>query len=315
MSDGSDQQRYSAGVRISVCVELQDDSGIYDVKALFVHSDNPNVVDATIVLQLYTNAYPLTCGVPLLVRTVGHSSLLYGTRLRAARKHRTSYQAGRATKRVTQSSSATNRAINNIAIRATIRNLPNWKAPPDAEVLLRPISLRPNLPRMVLPFPFVTLLLNLLYRTTRIPELVELFRPWPRSYRLLFPHLFRRSLHCSLRRSFSRGGYYSVAPFIAALAVVRRVAVLLLCGYLFSSDLRRAASLGGWKTIVAVDVALKGDIRHDLRIEVRGIQHRVPVVVHRHPVFLLAHVASNLLHRDQVTLLSYPEEAPSLYVQ
>src|SRR5215207_2268971 len=44
MSDGSDQQRYSAGERISVGVELQDDSGIYDVKALFVNSDNPNVV-------------------------------------------------------------------------------------------------------------------------------------------------------------------------------------------------------------------------------------------------------------------------------
>lgn len=44
MSDGLDQQRYSAGERISVGVELQDDSGIYDVKALFVHSDNPNVV-------------------------------------------------------------------------------------------------------------------------------------------------------------------------------------------------------------------------------------------------------------------------------
>src|SRR5215208_435057 len=223
MSDGSDQQRYSAGVRISVCVELQDDSGIYDVKALFVHSDNPNVVDATIVLQLYTNAYPLACGVPLLVRTVGHSSLLYGTRLRAARRHRTSYQAGRATKRVTQSSSATNRAINNIAIRATIRNLPNWKAPPDAEVLLRPMSLPPNLPRMVLPFPFVALLLNLLYRTIRIPELVELFRPWPTKLTatfstplspppsllpspLLFPPfwlrwlLLRRLLHCGSRR-------------------------------------------------------------------------------------------------------------------
>src|ERR687893_2578053 len=44
MSDGSDQQRYSAGERISVGVELQDDSGIYDVTALFVHSDNPNAV-------------------------------------------------------------------------------------------------------------------------------------------------------------------------------------------------------------------------------------------------------------------------------
>jgi hypothetical protein len=44
MSDGSDQQRYSAGERISLGVELQDDSGIYDVRALFVHADNPNVV-------------------------------------------------------------------------------------------------------------------------------------------------------------------------------------------------------------------------------------------------------------------------------
>ena len=44
MSDVSDQQRYRAGERISVGVELQDDSGIYDVTALFVHSDNPNVV-------------------------------------------------------------------------------------------------------------------------------------------------------------------------------------------------------------------------------------------------------------------------------
>src|SRR3712207_917242 len=44
MSDGSDQQRHSAGERISLGVELQDDSGIYDVRALFVHSDNPNAV-------------------------------------------------------------------------------------------------------------------------------------------------------------------------------------------------------------------------------------------------------------------------------
>jgi hypothetical protein len=44
MSDGSDQQRYSAGERISVGVALQDDTGIYDVTALFVHSDNPNAV-------------------------------------------------------------------------------------------------------------------------------------------------------------------------------------------------------------------------------------------------------------------------------
>ena len=44
MSDGSDQQRYSAGERISVGVALQDDTGIYDVTALFVHSDTPNAV-------------------------------------------------------------------------------------------------------------------------------------------------------------------------------------------------------------------------------------------------------------------------------
>jgi|SRR5215210_3479348 len=44
MTDGQEQQRYSAGERISVRIELQDDSGIYDVTALFVHSDNPNAV-------------------------------------------------------------------------------------------------------------------------------------------------------------------------------------------------------------------------------------------------------------------------------
>jgi hypothetical protein len=44
MSDGQDPQRYSAGERISVGIELQDDSGIYDVTALFVNSDDPNAV-------------------------------------------------------------------------------------------------------------------------------------------------------------------------------------------------------------------------------------------------------------------------------
>jgi hypothetical protein len=44
MSDGQTPQSYSAGERVSVGIELQDDSGIYDVTALFVHSDNPNAV-------------------------------------------------------------------------------------------------------------------------------------------------------------------------------------------------------------------------------------------------------------------------------
>jgi hypothetical protein len=44
MSDGLDPPRYSAGERISVGVELQDDSGIYDVKAQFVNPDDPNAV-------------------------------------------------------------------------------------------------------------------------------------------------------------------------------------------------------------------------------------------------------------------------------
>jgi hypothetical protein len=88
----------------------------------------------------------------------------------------TSYQAGRATQRAPQSSRATNKATNNITITATIRALPSWKAPPDAEVLLRLVSLRSNLPRMVLPFAFVALLLNLLYGTTRRPELTINFR-------------------------------------------------------------------------------------------------------------------------------------------
>ena len=44
MTEGQEQQRYSAGERISVRIDLQDDSGIYDVTALFEHSDNPNAV-------------------------------------------------------------------------------------------------------------------------------------------------------------------------------------------------------------------------------------------------------------------------------
>jgi hypothetical protein len=44
MSDGQDQQRYSAGQRVTLGIELHDDSGIYDVTGLFVHSDNPNAV-------------------------------------------------------------------------------------------------------------------------------------------------------------------------------------------------------------------------------------------------------------------------------
>ena len=44
MSDGQDPQRYSAGERVTLGIELHDDSGIYDVTGLFVHSDNPNAV-------------------------------------------------------------------------------------------------------------------------------------------------------------------------------------------------------------------------------------------------------------------------------
>lgn len=44
MSNGQDPQRYSAGERITLGIELHDDSGIYDVTGLFVHSDNPKAV-------------------------------------------------------------------------------------------------------------------------------------------------------------------------------------------------------------------------------------------------------------------------------
>ena len=43
MSDGQKPQRYSAGERIALGIELHDDSGIYDVTGLFVHSENPKV--------------------------------------------------------------------------------------------------------------------------------------------------------------------------------------------------------------------------------------------------------------------------------
>lgn len=41
MSDGQDSQRYSAGERIMLGIDLYDDSGIYDVTAIFVRSDDP----------------------------------------------------------------------------------------------------------------------------------------------------------------------------------------------------------------------------------------------------------------------------------
>jgi hypothetical protein len=43
MADGQNTQRYSAGERIALGIELHDDSGIYDVTGFFVHSDNPKV--------------------------------------------------------------------------------------------------------------------------------------------------------------------------------------------------------------------------------------------------------------------------------
>jgi hypothetical protein len=43
MSDSQDSPRYSPGERIDLGVELHDDSGIHDVTALFVHSENPKV--------------------------------------------------------------------------------------------------------------------------------------------------------------------------------------------------------------------------------------------------------------------------------
>ncbi len=44
MSDGQGSQKYSAGERIIIGIELHDDSGIYDVTGLFVHADNPRTV-------------------------------------------------------------------------------------------------------------------------------------------------------------------------------------------------------------------------------------------------------------------------------
>ena len=41
MLDSQNTQRYSAGERIALGIELHDDSGIYDVTGFFVHSDNP----------------------------------------------------------------------------------------------------------------------------------------------------------------------------------------------------------------------------------------------------------------------------------
>src|SRR5215210_2016757 len=49
----------------------------YDsVRVVRVNKKRRDVVDATIILQLYTDADPLSCGVPLLFLTVCHSILL-----------------------------------------------------------------------------------------------------------------------------------------------------------------------------------------------------------------------------------------------
>lgn len=50
MSNGQDPQRYSAGERILIGIDLHDDSGIYDVTGFFVHSEDP---DAVITLPGY----------------------------------------------------------------------------------------------------------------------------------------------------------------------------------------------------------------------------------------------------------------------
>ncbi len=44
MSDAQDPQRYCAGERILIGIDLYDDSGIYDVTGIFVHSEDPNSV-------------------------------------------------------------------------------------------------------------------------------------------------------------------------------------------------------------------------------------------------------------------------------
>jgi hypothetical protein len=50
---------------------------------------------------------------------------------------------------VAQSSNSTSKAMSTIVIKATIRTLPSWKAPPPSEELLRPTPLRPDLLRTI----------------------------------------------------------------------------------------------------------------------------------------------------------------------
>src|SRR5215210_2477882 len=71
----------------------------YDsVRVVRVFKKGRDVIDATIVLQIYTNADPLSCGVPLLFLTVCHSILLTRrTHVRTAREvwHEITRQAAR----------------------------------------------------------------------------------------------------------------------------------------------------------------------------------------------------------------------------
>ena len=65
--------------------------------------------------------------------------------------------------------------------------------------------------------------------------------------------------------------------------------------------------------VVGADGALEVRIGHNVGIELRRAQHLLSGLSQRHPLF--AHLATNLLYRNQEVLLAYPKEAPGAYVQ
>jgi hypothetical protein len=65
--------------------------------------------------------------------------------------------------------------------------------------------------------------------------------------------------------------------------------------------------------VVGAHSTLQVEFGHLVGVEVRRAHHLISVLSHRHPVF--AHLATNLLDRNQEVLLPHPEEATGAHIQ
>src|SRR5918998_2490852 len=82
-----------------------------------------------------------------------------------------------------------------------------------------------------------------------------------------------------------------------------------------AARLSRSGSLRRRIVVVGVDGTLQVDPRRLVGVELRRAHHLGLVLVHHYPLFF-AHLAAELLYRDQeVVLLAHPEEAVAAHVQ